>query len=153
LGTLYFREGIQRAASPLCKGTGIEKTEKYSNELEEKRFETGKAQRAFREKRRLKRRTPRQGWIIGFLETYQRNQVCSKQLYQKTQHHEYDGPKHWQIYDINEIMNSVVTGWRYFSDQRAFAGYGRQKGWERTGGSASLLPGNADIYRFCCYFL
>ncbi len=66
------------------------------------------------------------GMIVGFLETYQGNQVCSKQLYREALHHEYDEPKRWQIHDINEIMNSVVTGWRYFSKQfivsREFAG-------------------------------
>ena len=47
-----------------------------------------------------------------------------------------------QIHDINEIMNSVVTGWRYFSNPRAFAGYGRQKGWERIPDSGNELSGN-----------
>ena len=28
-------------------------------------------------------------------------------------------------------MNQCVTGWKYFSNPRMFAGYGRQKGWER----------------------
>ena len=28
-------------------------------------------------------------------------------------------------------MNTVVTGWKPFSNPRMFAGYGRQKGWER----------------------
>ena len=73
------------------------------------------------------------GMIVGFLETYQGNQVCSKQLYREALHHEYDEPKRWQIHDINEIMNSVVTGWRYFSNPRAFAGYGRSAGSLRNG--------------------
>ena len=82
------------------------------------------------------------GMIVGFLETYQGNQVCSKQLYREALHHEYDEPKRWQIHDINEIMNSVVTGWRYFSNPRAFAGYGRQKGWERIPDSGNEPDGN-----------
>ena len=82
------------------------------------------------------------GMIVGFLETYQGNQVCSKQLYREALHHEYDEPKRWQIHDINEIMNSVVTGWRYFSNPRAFPGYGRQKGWERIPDSGNELSGN-----------
>ena len=80
--------------------------------------------------------------IVGFLETYQGNQVCSKQLYREALHHEYDEPKRWQIHDINEIMNSVVTGWRYFSNPRAFGEYGRQKGWERIPDSGNELSGN-----------
>ena len=82
------------------------------------------------------------GMIVGFLETYQGNQICSKQLYREALHHEYDEPKRWQIHDINEIMNSVVTGWRYFSNPRAFAGYGRQKGWERITDCGNGLSGN-----------
>lgn len=42
---------------------------------------------------------------------------------------------------INEIMNTVVTGWKPFSNPRMFAGYGRQKGWERNT-SGNELPGN-----------
>ena len=34
-------------------------------------------------------------------------------------------------HNINEIMNTVVTVWKPFSNPRMFAGYGRQKGWER----------------------
>ncbi len=150
------------------------------------------------------------GMIIGFLENYRGNQVCSKQLYREALHHEYDEPKRWQIHDINEIMNTAVTGWRYFSIRGRLTGMADKKGWERiadsgneppgneppgneagffgtdrkrspsdgdtegvdgmilsvgcragchfvvgfvAGKSASLLPGNADIYRLCCYFL
>lgn len=82
------------------------------------------------------------GMIIGFLENYRGNQVCSKQLYREALHHEYDEPKRWQIHDINEIMNTAVTGWRYFSNPRAFDRYGRQKGWERIADSGNELPGN-----------
>lgn len=82
------------------------------------------------------------GMIIGFLENYCGNQVCSKQLYREALHHEYDKPKRWQIHDINEIMNTAVTGWRYFSNPRAFDGYGRQKGWERIADSGNEPPGN-----------
>ena len=35
-------------------------------------------------------------------------------------------------------MNTVVTGWKPFSNPRMFAGYGRQKGWERD------VSGNED---------
>ena len=36
-----------------------------------------------------------------------------------------------QLHNINEIMNTVMTGWKPFSNPRMFAGYGRQRGWER----------------------
>ena len=42
-----------------------------------------------------------------------------------------------------QIMNTVVTGWKPFSNPRMFAGYGRQKGWERDA-SGNELPGNED---------
>jgi len=56
--------------------------------------------------------------------------VCSKQLFKEALGHTFDQPKRWQLHNINEIMNTVVTGWKPFSNPRMFAGYGRQKGWE-----------------------
>ena len=53
----------------------------------------------------------------------------------------FDEPKRWQLHNINEIMNTVVTGWKPFSNPRMFAGYGRQKGWERDA-PGNELPGN-----------
>ena len=50
-------------------------------------------------------------------------------------------PKRWQLHNINEIMNTVVTGWKPFSNPRMFAGYGRQRGWEREI-SGNELPDN-----------
>lgn len=82
------------------------------------------------------------GQIIGFLEDYTGDTVCSKQLYREALHHEYDEPKRWQIHSINEIMNTAVTGWKPFSNPRMFAGYGRQRGWERKPGSGNEVPGN-----------
>lgn len=32
------------------------------------------------------------------------------------------------MHNINEIMNTVVTCWKPFSNPRMFAGYGRQRG-------------------------
>ena len=69
--------------------------------------------------------------------------VCSKQLFKEALGHTYDEPKRWQLHNINEIMNTVVTGWKPFSNPRMFAGYGRQKGWERDA-SGNELPGNED---------
>ena len=70
------------------------------------------------------------GQIQGFLEHYTGNMVCSKQLFKEALGHTFDQPKRWQLHNINEIMNTVVTGWKPFSNPRMFAGYGRQKGWE-----------------------
>lgn len=71
------------------------------------------------------------GQIQGFLEHYTGSMVCSKQLFKEALGHTYDEPKRWQLHNINEIMNTVVTGWKPFSNPRMFTGYGRQRGWER----------------------
>ena len=78
------------------------------------------------------------GQIQGFLEHYTGSMICSKQLFKEALGHTYDEPKRWQLHNINEIMNTVVTGWKPFSNPRMFAGYGRQKGWERD------VSGNED---------
>ncbi len=56
------------------------------------------------------------GQIQGFLEHYTGSMVCSKQLFKEALGHTYDEPKRWQLHNINEIMNTVVTGWKPFSD-------------------------------------
>ena len=71
------------------------------------------------------------GQIQGFLEHYTGNVVCSKQLFKEALGHAFEEPKRWQLHNINEIMNTVVRGWKPFSNPRMFAGYGRQRGWER----------------------
>ena len=81
------------------------------------------------------------GQIQGFLEHYTGNIVCSKQLFKEALGHAFEEPKRWQLHNINEIMNTVVTGWKPFSNPRMFGGYGRQRGWEREI-SGNELPGN-----------
>ena len=71
------------------------------------------------------------GQIQGFLEHYTGSVVCSKQLFKEALGHAFEEPKRWQLHNINEIMNTVVRGWKPFSNPRMFAGYGRQRGWER----------------------
>ena len=83
------------------------------------------------------------GQIQGFLEHYTGSMVCSKQLFKEALGHTYDEPKRWQLHNINEIMNTVVTGWKPFSNPRMFAGYGRQRGWEREI-SGNEVPDNED---------
>ena len=86
------------------------------------------------------------GMIQAFLDSYTGDTVCSKQLYKEALNHAFDEPKQWEIREINEIMNQCVTGWTYFSNPRSFAGYGRQKGWEReraatgSGNRTSEIP-------------
>ena len=83
------------------------------------------------------------GMIQAFLDGYPGDTVCSKQLYKEALNHDYDEPKQWEIREINEIMNQCVTGWIYFSNPRMFAGYGRQKGWEREQKTESGAPAPA----------
>ena len=83
------------------------------------------------------------GQIQGFLERYTGHTVCSKQLFKEALGHTYEEPKRWQLHDINEIMNTAVTGWKPFSNPRMFAGYGRQRGWERIV-SGNEGPDNKD---------
>lgn len=71
------------------------------------------------------------GQIQGFLERYTGNAVCSKQMFKEALGHGFEEPKRWQLHNINEIMNTIVTGWKPFSNPRMFVGYGRQRGWER----------------------
>ena len=52
------------------------------------------------------------GQIQGFLEHYTGSMVCSRQLFQEALGHTYEEPKRWQLHNINEIMNTVVTGWK-----------------------------------------
>ena len=83
------------------------------------------------------------GQIQGFLEHYTGNVVCSKQLFKEALGHAFEEPKRWQLHNINEIMNTVVTGWKPFSNPRMFVGYGRQRGWEREI-SGNEVPDNED---------
>ena len=85
------------------------------------------------------------GMIQAFLDSYTGNTVCSKQLYKEALNHVFDEPKQWEIREINEIMNQCVTGWTYFSNPRCFAGYGRQKGWEREKAATGSGNQNAEI--------
>lgn len=71
------------------------------------------------------------GTIQEFLDSYKGNTVCSKLLYKEALNHPYNDPKHWELREICDIMNQSIVGWKYFSNPRTFAGYGRQRGWER----------------------
>ena len=85
------------------------------------------------------------GMIQAFLDSYAGDTVCSKQLYKEALNHAFDEPKQWEIREINEVMNQCVTGWTYFSNPRSFAGYGRQKGWEREGSATDSDNHAAEI--------
>ena len=67
------------------------------------------------------------GQIQAYLDKYTGDTVCSKQLYKEALNHAFDEPKQWEIREVNEIMNQCITGWRYFSNPRMFAGFGRSR--------------------------
>ena len=79
------------------------------------------------------------GMILAFMQDYQGDKVCSKQLFQEALHNEFTQPQRWQTNEINDIMNQLIRdgaleGWRRFDKPRRFVGtsYGSQKGWERV---------------------
>ena len=80
------------------------------------------------------------GLIQSFLDNYDGNQICSKQIYAEALNHAFDEPKQWEIREINDIMNSSIDGWTPFSNPRYFAKYGRQRGWERIPPPDNELP-------------
>ena len=81
------------------------------------------------------------GQILGFLEHYTGDMVCSKQLFKEALGRAFEEPKRWQLHSINEIMNTMAHGWTPFSNPRMFEGYGRQRGWMRVR-SGNEVPGN-----------
>ncbi len=87
------------------------------------------------------------GIIQDFLDSCPGDTICSRQLYKEALNHAFDEPKQWEIREIKEIMNRCVTGWKYFSNPRMFAGYGRQKGWEREQAPTGLEKPRRDLRR------
>ena len=85
------------------------------------------------------------GLIQSFLDNYNGNQICSKQIYAEALNHAFDEPKQWEIREINDIMNSSIDGWTPFSNPRYFAKYGRQRGWERIPSSDNGLSATGSI--------
>jgi predicted P-loop ATPase len=68
--------------------------------------------------------------ILDYLEHYEGNIVCSRQLYAEALAN-YGSPAHWEIREINDIMNNC-SDWIAFSNPRYFPEpYRRQRGWEK----------------------
>ena len=79
------------------------------------------------------------GLILAFMQEYEGDMVCSKQLFKEALGNEFVKPQRWQTNEINDIMNQLIrdgtlAGWQYFDSPRRFTGtdYGTQKGWERV---------------------
>ena len=91
--------------------------------------------------------------ILAFMQDYQGDKVCSKQLFREALHNEYTQPQRWQTNEINDIVNQLIregtlSGWRYFDKPRRFTGtdYGSQKGWERIPDVNEKMP-TEDVFR------
>jgi hypothetical protein len=84
------------------------------------------------------------GQILGWLEQYDGDKVCSRQLYAEALGHGALEPKQWELRDICDVMNNAASGWQAFPNPRRFPSpYGRQKGWERV-----ISPDNeAAVFR------
>ena len=93
-------------------------------------------ERLAREQERFQQEDTLAGQIYAFMENYQGNKLCSKQLYKEALDHPYDEPKQWETREIFEIVNvgianGSIQGWRPFANSRRFEKYGTQRGWER----------------------
>ena len=89
------------------------------------------------------------GQIIGFMETYGGDKLCSKQIYKEGLDHPFEEPRQWETREIYEAVNTAIAngriqGWRAFASSRRFEKYGTQRGWERIptepdGGDLSVV--------------
>lgn len=85
------------------------------------------------------------GQILGWLERYRGDIVCSKQLYREALGHSFDEPKRWQLHNIKEVMDHV-EGWEAFIYPKTFAIYGRQKGWQRKCNQVAATDSDSEIF-------
>ena len=68
--------------------------------------------------------------ILDYLEHFEGNMVCSRQLYTEALGND-NNPQQWEIREINDLMNNC-SGWIAFSNPRHFSEpYRRQKGCEK----------------------
>jgi len=76
------------------------------------------------------------GQIFDFIDHFQGDRICSRQLYVEALGNECGKPKQWETREICEIVNrgietGDIQGWRAFTTSRRFDKYGTQRGWER----------------------
>ncbi|MBQ9263483.1 MAG: virulence-associated protein E [Clostridia bacterium] len=88
------------------------------------------------EQERFQQEDTMAGQIYAFMEGFEGDKLCSKQLYKEALDHPYDEPKQWETREIFEIVNvgianGSIPGWRPFANSRRFEKYGTQRGWER----------------------
>lgn len=79
------------------------------------------------------------GIIQEWLDKYDGEYVCSLQIYKEAVSKEGRQPRHWDLRDINSIMNNSITGWAK-GPQHRFAEYGPQRSWRRTKPKPEFVP-------------
>ena len=89
-----------------------------------------------REQEKYQQEDTMAGQIYAFMEGFEGDKLCSKQLYKEALDHPYDEPKQWETREIFEIVNvGIANGsihrWRPFANSKRFEKYGTQRGWER----------------------
>ena len=101
------------------------------------------------EQERFKQEDTLAGQIYDFMERYQGDKLCSKQIYKEALDHAFDEPKQWETREIYEIVNTGIAngeiqGWRAFTSSRRFEKYGTQRGWERIPAQKTIDAAPSD---------
>ncbi len=78
---------------------------------------------------------PKVGIIQEWLDNCKYDSVCSLMIYREALENAYQEPKHWELREINSIMNKSITGWKKHptSDNKVrFRVYGKQRAWDKV---------------------
>lgn len=76
------------------------------------------------------------GRIYHYMDQFQGDKLCTMQIFKEGLDHLFDEPKAYETREIREIVDEgirrgEIKGWRRYENNRRFAKYGRQRGWER----------------------
>ena len=76
------------------------------------------------------------GRIYHYMDQFQGDKLCTMQIFKEGLDHMFDEPKAYETREIREIVDAgirrgEIKGWRRYENNRRFAKYGRQRGWER----------------------
>ena len=76
------------------------------------------------------------GRIYHYMDQFQGDKLCTMQIFKEGLDHMFDEPKAYETREIREIVDEgirrgEIKGWRRYENNRRFAKYGRQRGWER----------------------
>ncbi len=79
------------------------------------------------------------GIIQEWLDHYDGDYVCSLQIFKEAMSKDIDLPRHWDLHDINSIMNNSIVGWEK-GPQHRFEDYGSQRSWKRSSTRSEFTP-------------